>query len=51
MSNLGMITIVRCRLLDIKKTMCRYALMENYIQQKVSEQSKTITIYIDGRPK
>ena len=25
--------------------------MENYIQQKVSEKSKIVAIYIDGRPK
>lgn len=31
--------------------MCRYALVENYIQQKVSEKGKAIAIYIDERPK
>ena len=31
--------------------MCRYVLVENYIQQKFSEQSKTVAIYIDGRSK
>ena len=31
--------------------MCRYALVANYIQQKVSEQSKIVAIYIDKRPK
>ena len=27
-----------------KKSMCRYGLVTNYIQQKVSEQSKTVAI-------
>ena len=34
-----------------KKNMCRYALATNYIQQKLSEQSKIVAIYINGRPK
>ena len=31
--------------------MCRYALMINYIQQKISEKSKIVAIYIDKRSK
>ena len=46
-----MITIVGCRLLDIKKVWVGMHSWKNYLQQKVSEKSKTIAIYIDGRPK
>ncbi len=31
--------------------MRRYALSENYIQQQDNNQSKSVAIYIDGRPK
>ena len=31
--------------------MHRYALSENYIQQQENNQSKSVAIYIDGRPK
>ena len=34
-----------------KKSMCRYALTKNYIQQKFSEKIKIVVIYIDGRSK
>ena len=46
-----MIRVVGCKLLDIKISMCRYALVKNYIQKKVSEKSKKIAIYIDRRSK
>lgn len=34
-----------------KKSMRRYALSTNYIQQKDNDQSKRVAVYIDGRPK
>ena len=34
-----------------KKSMRRYALFANYIQQQDNNQSKSVAIYIDGRPK
>ena len=45
------ITKVGCILFNIKKSMRRYALSENYIQQQDNNQSKSVAIYIDGRPK
>ena len=38
-------------IVQYKKSMHRYALLENYIQQKDNNQSKSVAIYIDGRPK
>lgn len=38
-------------IVQLKKTMCRYALSENYIQCKENDQSKCLTMYIDGKPK
>ena len=39
------------RIVRYKKSMCRYALLANYIQQKKNDQSKRFSMYIDGRPK
>ena len=39
------------QILRYKKSMARHALGTNYIQQNVSEQSKTTNTYIEGRPK
>ena len=40
-----------CRQFNIKKSMHRYALLENYLQQKENDKSKKITMYIDRRLK
>ena len=45
------ITKVGCILFNKKKKMHRYALSANYIQQQDNNQSKSVAIYIDGRPK
>ena len=38
-------------IVQYKKSMRRYALSANYIQQQDNNQSKSVAIYIDGRPK
>lgn len=38
-------------IVQYNKSMCRYALLVNYIQCKENDQSKRLSMYIDGRPK